>query len=92
MTAFTPDVFDKVKGVVLDKIDRWLLLGLILFFAGHATLILGWRTSIKDYENALSWIIAAIVILAAVFVAGEIAQKPKRERHPKLPTLGDTKS
>lgn len=85
MTAFTPDIFDKAKGVVLDKMDRWLLLGLIVFFAAHATFILGWRPDIKAYENALSWIIAAIVILAGLFVAGEIAQKAPRQRKAAPP-------
>lgn len=78
----TGDVLDKLKGLVRDRTETWAMLAAMLLFAGEIVHILGWRTNIKDYENALSWLIGALVATLVTFVAGEVMQKPKRERRP----------
>lgn len=86
------DILDKLKGIVRDRVETWVMLAAMLFFATHISVILWKRAAqIKDFENTLSWLLSALVIVLITFVAGEVAQKPKR-KSPKLPTLGDTPS
>lgn len=86
------DVLDKLKGIVRDRLETWALIVGMLFCAGWISQILWKRAAqIKDFENVLSWLITALVVLMITLVAGEAVQKPKRERHPKQPALGDTK-
>lgn len=79
------DLVEKFKGIELDKFDSHLLLGLIVFFAALLAQILLLRANIKDYENVVSWLIAGIVALALLYVAGARVKRPPRARSKPKP-------
>lgn len=74
------DIVDKFKTIDLDHYDCHLLIALIVFFCGLLTYIICFRANMREHESVVSWLIAGIVALALLYVAGT---RVKRVRKPK---------
>ena len=69
------DVLEKLKGFAISKRDRNLIYGALVFCGVGIAYILGRGQDTKLFQDAISNLIWAGVVLVIVFVAGSVEQR-----------------